>query len=100
MGATNICHVMRDKADNPAIEKAFRERQKIDQAENGHRQGYSADFQTVRRIDYRFLGKVYPNYKEAEEVCLEHAQKWETVVAVYFDDKGETRTMLAGWGAE
>jgi len=100
MGATNICHVMKGKQDKPAIEKAFRERQKSDQAENGHRHGYSGDFQTVRSIDYSFLGKVYPSYNEAEEVCLDHAEKWETVVAVYYEDKGETRTMLAGWGAE
>jgi len=90
---------MRDKLDKPAIEKAFRERQRDDQAENGQADGYSGDFQTVRSIDFRFLGKVYPSYNAAEEVCLHHAEKWETVCAVYFNDEGETRTMLAGWGA-
>ena len=104
MGATNISHIMRDKLDKPAIEQAFRERQANDRRENGHQEGYSGDFQTVRQVDFRFLGKVFPSYTEAENFCLDKAEKWETVVAVYFADKGEyegeIRTLLAGWGAE
>jgi hypothetical protein len=100
MGAVGICHVIREKADRTKIDKAFRERREHDQDENGHREGYSGDFQTVTSVDYRFLGKVYSDYNEAEDFCLDKAEKWRTVVAVYFNEAGETHTMIAGWGAE
>lgn len=66
---------------------------------DGDDDGYSGDFQTVNRVDYSYLGKVYPSHQEAMEFALEKAEKWETVVALYFEDKGEIWTLLAGWGA-
>jgi len=99
MGATNINHVIKGKATRTDIDKAFRQRQDNDRSENGHQEGYSGDFQTVRSVDYQ-LHKEFESFKEAEEFCLDQAEKWETVVAVYFKRNGEVNTLLAGWGAE
>lgn len=85
MGACNIEFTLGRKASRNEIYDAFKNQQDQDRNENGHRDGYSGDFQTVHKIDYR-LDNVFASYNEAHEYCLKHASKWETAVAVYYFD--------------
>lgn len=100
MGATSIDHVMRWKATPKEIEKAFKERRAEDAKCNGRMEGYSGDFQTVSKVDLRYLYKEFNSYGEAQDFCLDKAEKWETVVAVYFKENDLELTLIAGWGAE
>lgn len=84
MGACDISFQLDNKATQNQIEQAFKRRTEADAEENGHREGYSGDFQTVDRVDYKHLGKVFPSQSEAFEFCLNKAEKWTTVVAVYY----------------
>jgi hypothetical protein len=85
MGACNIELTLDRKASRNEIYDAFKNQQDQDRNENGHRDGYSGDFQTVHKVDYR-LDQVFTSYNEAHEYCLKHASKWDTVVAVYYCD--------------
>lgn len=100
MGAHNIDFELKGKASKSEIENAFKSQRESDAAENGHQHGYSGDFQTVRCVDFKHLGEVFSDYNKAYDFCLEHAEKWETVVAVYYKtNRGEVNTLVAGWGA-
>jgi len=93
MGACNIEFTLNKKASRNEIYDAFKKQQDSERSENGHRDGYSGDFQTVHKIDYR-LDTVFTSYSEAHDFCLKHASKWETVVAVYFCNvKVESKTV-------
>lgn len=84
MGAHNIEFTINKKANYSEIKKAFKHKKSNDQYDNGYQDGYSGDFQTVN--DVKFHNKVFNSFNEAHEYCLEHAQKWSFVVAVYFRD--------------
>ena len=64
-------------------------------------EGFSGDTQTVDYVkDQRNLS-VFPDYVSARDYCLDHAEKWEYLVAVlYTEDDGEVKTLVAGWAAE
>lgn len=83
MGAHNIEFEIGKKATTKQIEQAFKQRQKHDKEYNGHREGYSGDFQTVHAVDHH-LNKVFDDYNQAHDYCLKHATKWATVVSVYY----------------
>lgn len=101
MGASNIEFRIKGKATRKQIDQRFKEQREEDRDRNGHRDGYSGDFQTVRSVDYKYLSEPFENYDQATDHCLEFAEKWTTVVAVYFkNSKGEVDTLVAGWGAE
>jgi hypothetical protein len=99
MGACNIEFSLKGKASRSEIQSAFDQRVQEDAAENGHQHGYSGDFQTVDKVDFKHLGTVFPDINAAEEYALDHAEKWSTVVAVYFEGPGGVCTLVAGWGA-
>ena len=83
MGAHNIEFVLEKKASWRTIENAFNEQRKADAEYNGSQDGYSGDFQTVNTVlNHTF--QVFNSYKEAHEYCLNHAEKWTSVVAVYY----------------
>lgn len=97
MGATNIDLVIKGKADRATIKAAFEEQQKRDRNDNGDG-SYTGDFQTVDRVDFDL--REFASYNEASDYCLEKAEKWVSVVAVYYrNPKGEIDTLLCGWGA-
>jgi PHP family Zn ribbon phosphoesterase len=85
MGSTNIELIQKGKLSRNEIYDAFKNQQDQDRLENGHQSGYSGDFQTVSKVDYR-LDQVFTSQSEAHDFCLKHASKWDTVVAVYFLD--------------
>lgn len=84
MGADSISIELEKKATREQIESAFKRQRAHDADYNGHREGYSGDFQTVHSVDYSHLSKVFPSQDEAFEYCLKHAEKFCTVVAVYY----------------
>ena len=103
MGACNIDLTIKKKASIDEIRTAFRGQQELDSAYNGHQEGYSGDFQTVQGVELH-KDKVFKDYNEAYDYCLDNAEKWDYVVAVYYkhgDPKynSEVRTLIAGWGA-
>lgn len=83
MGAYNIEFEMEGKATMSQIETRFKQQQANDRHENGAR-SYSGDFQTVHRVDYTYLDRVFNSYNEAHKFALEKAEKWVTVVAVRY----------------
>lgn len=98
MGACNIDFNLKGKAKVDEIRTAFRNQQKEDRDYNGHRDGYSGDFQTVEGVELH-QDKTFDDYHEAYDYCLDNAQKWYSVVAVYYKDGNDTNTLIAGWGA-
>lgn len=106
MGSSNIGFTIAGKASVEKIKKAFARRVKEDRAYNGHRDGYSGDFQTVSGVNFNHLGQVFKSYNEAQDYALDRSEKWGPAVAVYFSEKDETTnrrktyTLVAGWCAE
>ncbi len=103
MGACDISMTVRGNATRDEVNEAFRARQAEDRDCNGHRDGYSGDFQTVNSI--KFTDKVFTDYNEAYEYCLDNAQKWSYVVAVKVvndTDASDPKNfwLIAGLGAE
>ncbi len=100
MGACNIDFELKGMATREAIEDAFDTRKRSDTTQNG-RHSYSGDFQTVSYVDFTYLGEIIDGYHKAYDLCLDKAEKWETVIAVYYKThRGEINTLVAGWGAE
>lgn len=98
MGACEISFIRDGTLSQNQIEEAFRARQQDDRAQNGHQDGYSGDFQTVNRIEFRT--DVFETRAEAMDYCLSEAQKWDSVIAVMFKDPNkDLRWLVAGWGA-
>lgn len=84
MGACDISFELDKKASITEIKDAFQRQVSEDSSTNGHRSGYSGDFQTVRGVDFGHLGQVFPTYDDAFEYCMKHAKKWENAIAVYY----------------
>jgi hypothetical protein len=101
MGASSISFNIVAKATQAEIEQALLEQQREDADYNGHRDGYSGDFQTVEGVDSSHLGKIYANEDDAYDFALENAEKWGAAVAVYYyaDSDKEVHTLVGGWGA-
>lgn len=91
MGAHDISFELKGKVKPIEIDKAFKAQKEYDENENGHQSGYSGDFQTVNSVDFH-LDKVFNNHDEAMEYCLEKAQKWSTVIAVYYNQSVEVKS--------
>jgi len=101
MGASNIDFQIKGAATRTETDKAFESYRNRDLAENNRTEGYSGGFATVQSVDYsKFsLEYVFPDFDTAYDYCLDTAKKWEYVVAVYYLNKKETNTLVAGWGA-
>lgn len=104
MGACSIGFSEKGEARKDEVIQAFRNRQEADrddyacEHDEDDGDGYTGDFQTVNRVDFR--GKVFADHDEANEYCLDHAEKWSTVVAVKVENETENYWWVAGWGAE
>jgi len=83
MGASNIEFEIDKKATMNQINKAFNRQRKQDRSYNGHQEGYSGDFQTVSEIKDH-THKVFNSYNDAQDYCLDHAEKWSYAIAVYY----------------
>ena len=101
-GAHDISFELDGEATRQQINNAFKEKKESDSNnyEGDDEDSYSGDFQTVNSVDFKHLGKVYETFDEAYEFALDKAEKWETVVALYYkDENGKVRTLVAGWAA-
>lgn len=83
MGAESIYFTIKGEAKRQEIQDAFERQQEENRLYNGSRDGYSGDFQTVDKVDFR-LHETFESEREAIEYCLKHAEKWSSVVAVRF----------------
>lgn len=104
MGACDIRFTLKGDASRSDVLEAFKKKQLSDAEYNGHREGYSGDFQTVHEVKFHteFPGcpSLFPSFNDAYEYCLEKAEKWVYVVAVrYTADDGKTKWLICGWGA-
>ena len=97
MGACNIDFTLKGKASRTEIQKAFTEQRENDAIENG-RGSYTGDFQTVRRVVFE-TDTVFASLDQAYDFCLEKAEKFETVIAVYFQNGATIDTLVAGWAS-
>lgn len=93
MGACDISFDLDKKATRSEIETVFKKQVQADRITNGNG-SYSGDFQTVDKVDFSHLGQVFRSQHEAMEYCLNKAQKWVTVVAVYYADVDVKSTSL------
>lgn len=82
MGAHSIEMTFNKRLTERQINQEFKRQQKADRAYNGHREGYSGDFQTVEIV--KLHDKVFDNIHDAQDYCLDNAEKWYSVVAVYY----------------
>jgi hypothetical protein len=98
MGACSISMTVKGDATEEEVMKAFANQQQEDRYDNGHREGYSGDFQTVDRV--KFTKNVFTDGEEAFEYCLSNAQKWSYVVAVKVVNTDSNYWLIAGWGAD
>lgn len=97
MGACNIEFTTPGNYSRNDVETAFRSQKMLDSINNGHQDGYSGDFQTVDEV--KFHDVEFETYEKAHDYCLEHAKKWEYVVAVKIKNAKENSWLVAGWGA-
>lgn len=91
MGACDISFELKGKASKEQIEKAFKAQQKRDREYNGHKEGYTGDFQTVNKVEFH-LSTMFKTHTEAFEYCLKVSEKWSTVVAVYYNQSAEIKS--------
>lgn len=99
MGAHNIEMTVEGTKTKAEVMDAFHAQQAEDRDYNGHRGGYSGDFQTVHTV--KFYDKVFSDENEAQEFCLDHAKKWVNVIAVKVvnEAQGRNEWFISGWGA-
>lgn len=75
------------------VEEALRIQRQEDSRYNGHQEGYSGDWQTIRDINY--VNETFVDEKEAYEYCLKNSKKWEaTAVKVYKDLKVNHKELI------
>jgi len=100
MGAESISFELDGKLNFSEVKQAFKDQQNIDKDRNGHRDGYSGDFQTVNTVKDHSYKEVFENFTKAFDYCINVAEKWEYVVAVKYKTKnGIVKWLVAGWGA-
>jgi len=83
MGACDISFTIGKKATKTEILDNFKKVQARDHEYNGHQEGYSGDFQTVDGVECH-LDKLFTSHREAMDYCLSVAEKWSSVIAVYY----------------
>ena len=83
MGAYDISFTLDGSKSFEEVKKAFEARRESDRQENGK------DFQTVNTVVRH--DKVFTGEGEAQSYCLEHAEKWESVVAVKVKKLGKLK---------
>jgi hypothetical protein len=83
MGACDISFTIGKKATKNEILDNFKKVQERDREYNGHQEGYSGDFQTVDGVECH-LDKLFTSHREAMDYCLSVAEKWSSVIAVYY----------------
>jgi len=99
MGATNVSFTMKGSATRAEVKKRFEREQEEGTYMNGH-DPYNGTFSTIQNVKFHDH-KLFDNESDAEDYCLEYAQKWDYAIAVkYTDDKGELQWLVAGWAAE
>lgn len=95
MGATNVEIVLDKKATIKEIKSAFEVQKANDICDRE-----SDGFKDINSVNCNHLDKVFPNFDEAQEYCLDNAKKWEYAVAVYYTNKkNEVKTLICGWAA-
>jgi len=82
MGACDISFTLDGKLSPDKVRQAFLDKKKENEEYNGHREGYSGDFQTVDWC--KITDEVFNSYNEAFEYCLNNAEKWSHVIAVRY----------------
>lgn len=98
MGACYISMNLPGNFTKQQVLEAFRHRQAEDRAINGHRDGYSGDFQTVHTVKFHD-SEPFEDAHAAYEYCLDHAEKWEYVIAIKVKNEKTDHWLVAGWGA-
>jgi hypothetical protein len=95
MGAVNVEIRLNKKATTKEIKAAF-ENQKANDISDSETDG----FKDIQSVNCNHLDKIYPNFNEAQEYCLDNAKKWEYAIAVYYtNSKNEINTLICGWAA-
>ncbi len=84
MGADVVTMKFEGKATWAQITSKLAVQRKLDNEENGHRDGYSGDWQTISDRDIKDLRhKEFSSANEAYDWCQKNVEKWEGVVVTY-----------------
>lgn len=84
MGATFIQLKFDGKYTREQVIQAVKERRDSDRLENGHQQGYSGDWQTIKDIRFLRDDKIFDDYNAARNYCSENSEKWHYGYAVKY----------------
>lgn len=106
MGACSMGFSAKISFTTAEVNKLFKENQECDASNHGS--SYGGGFATVNRVVFK--DKVFDNHEDADDFCLDHAEKWSTVIAVKVIANPDTVNQepsdpnnywwVAGWGAE
>ena len=91
MGAHDIGFEMKGSATQAEVNEMFRNFR-----DNEERSSYG--WKSVSRV--KFTSLQFETAGEAYDYCMDHAEKWDYVLAVKFKRNGELMWLVAGWGAE
>lgn len=82
MGSANIGLRFKGQKTAAQINKLVNEQRKEDREYNGHREGYSGDWQTIHDIEDH-TDKIFDSVSEADEYCLRNTEKGAALIVYY-----------------
>lgn len=97
MGATNISMYLPGTLTKEQVKAAFQKRKDEDRVEYGT-DSYNGSFSTIDSV--RIEDRVFDTVREAEDYCLNNAEKWSYAVAVKTRSKTTTRKRMLFTKAE
>lgn len=102
MGAEFISENREGHLKPDELGEELEQMQSRDNQVNGHRQGYSGDWQTVNSIKTGLLSTTdggFVSVHDALEFIQENAEKWEYGVAIHAKDGDTEITVMGCWAA-
>ena len=98
MGATNVGFTLDGKKSKKEVIDYFQKAREKALYMYGH-DSYNGTISTIP--DVRITDEVFETKSEAEEYCLDNAEKWEYAIACKYKNKeGNLMWLVEGWAAE
>jgi len=91
MGAWSINFEVDGNKSFYEVLNVFKKKQGHDSSYNGHRDGYSGDFQTLDTVEDHSHKGVFNCQNKAHDYALNKSEKWSFAVAVKYKVIGETK---------
>ena len=98
MGSSGVDLVYDGDLSISQVKKEIKKQVKEDRAYNGHRDGYSGDWQTIRNISFQ-PQRSFKSVDKAIDWCLDNCDKHDAIAVKVMDNRQE-KWVIAGWAAE